>query len=224
MMCATRATGSGSARCDRGPPVAALDGAHRDEQDAARLAGLEDRDDVRMVDRRRGPGFPDEAPPEALVTGELGGQDLQRDAPATGATGVDARPRGPGSPDEAPPEALVTGELGGQDLQRDAPVQPRVVSAVDDRHSAPADLLVEAVTRDSRANGEFIGDPRGLVAHRASSARPPRSGAAGAPRDSIRRTVLLGKPSQPGESAQAHRGDPHARGTTVSFRARRPEA
>src|SRR5215831_19084443 len=33
--------------------------AHRDVQDAAGLAGIEDRHDVRVVDRGRGPGLPD---------------------------------------------------------------------------------------------------------------------------------------------------------------------
>ncbi len=46
------------------------------------LAGLEDRDDVRVVYRGRDTGFPDEPAAERLVAGKRGGEDLQRDAAA----------------------------------------------------------------------------------------------------------------------------------------------
>src|ERR1019366_8295908 len=62
--------------------IAPGDVAHRDEQGTARLAGLEDRDDVRMIDGRGGPGFPDEPLPEGIVPGEFGCQYLQRDPAA----------------------------------------------------------------------------------------------------------------------------------------------
>ena len=58
--------------------VLAADVAHRDEQHAAGLAGVEDRDDVRVVHGGRRPGLPDETPPERVVPGQVLGQDLQR--------------------------------------------------------------------------------------------------------------------------------------------------
>jgi hypothetical protein len=50
--------------------VAPLDQAHRDEQDPFGLAGFEDGHDVRVVDRGRDAGFPDEPLPERLVAAE----------------------------------------------------------------------------------------------------------------------------------------------------------
>ena len=63
------------------PQVPPLDVTHRDEQDTAGLAGLEDRDDVGVVNRGRRPRFPHEALAECLVPGEFGRKDLQRDPP-----------------------------------------------------------------------------------------------------------------------------------------------
>ena len=60
------------------PNVAAADIAHCDEQDAVRLARLEDRDHVRMVNGGSGPRLADEPLPERLIAGDLGRQDLQR--------------------------------------------------------------------------------------------------------------------------------------------------
>ncbi len=169
---------------DERPDVASLDVAHRDEQDAGRLAGPEDRDDVRVVDRRRGPRLPD----------------------------------------EPLPETLVAGQVGGQDLERDRTVQPRVLSTVDDRHPAPADLLVEAIARDLRANGEFVGCPRGfVVAQHASSACPPASVRWRFSRDSVRRTVRWGAVAA-ARTSPGITGLIHACGAAVSPQARRPEA
>ena len=72
--------------------VLAADVAHRDEQHAAGLAGVEDRDDVRVVHRGRGPGFPDEPPPESRRPGP--GPRPGPSAPPSGPAGR----RGPGRP------------------------------------------------------------------------------------------------------------------------------
>jgi hypothetical protein len=47
------AEGQPPLRADEAPQVGADDEAHGDEEDALLLAGVEDRDDVWMVDRRR---------------------------------------------------------------------------------------------------------------------------------------------------------------------------
>ncbi len=53
-----------------------------DEVRARRVADIVDRDDVRVVQRRRGPGLADEPGQAVLVAGRCGRQDLQRDPPA----------------------------------------------------------------------------------------------------------------------------------------------
>ena len=55
MISATRPGGSGPNCAHQRPDVTAAHEPHRDEQHAPRLAGLEDRDDVRIVHGRRGP-------------------------------------------------------------------------------------------------------------------------------------------------------------------------
>ena len=62
--------------------VAALDEAHGDVQHAVALPGGEDRDDVRMVHRGRGPRLTDEPLTERLVRAQRRGQQLQRHVPA----------------------------------------------------------------------------------------------------------------------------------------------
>ena len=62
--------------------VAAGHVAHGDEQHAGRLAGLEHRDDVRVVDGGRGPRLADEPLPEGLVLGQARAQHLQGDRAA----------------------------------------------------------------------------------------------------------------------------------------------
>ena len=49
---------------------------HGDEQSARLLAGLEDRNDIGVIDRSRRLGFPDEARPKGLVGRSLRRQDL----------------------------------------------------------------------------------------------------------------------------------------------------
>ncbi len=97
----------GAAGIEQFAHVAARHVAHRDEQDAVGLARLEDGDDVRVINGRRGPGLTD----------------------------------------EALPERAVEREPGCEDLQRDVAVQADVQGTVDDRHPAPADLLLDAVSR-----------------------------------------------------------------------------
>ncbi len=57
--------------------VLPADVAHRDEQGPVCLAGIVDRNDVRMIDGRRGPHLPGEPLAEPRVTGELRRQNLQ---------------------------------------------------------------------------------------------------------------------------------------------------
>jgi GMP synthase PP-ATPase subunit len=61
---------------------AAVDEFVGDEVHARRVANVMDRDDVRMVQRRRRPGFTDEPGLAVLVVGDVGRQDFQRDAAA----------------------------------------------------------------------------------------------------------------------------------------------
>ncbi len=65
-------------RREQGAEVDALDIAHRDVEDALRLACLVDRDDVRVLHLGGDPPLLLESLAEARVVGELGGQDLQR--------------------------------------------------------------------------------------------------------------------------------------------------
>ncbi len=68
-------------RCEQLLELGALDVAHGDVQLAGDLAGVVDGDDVRVVDRGGQPRLAQEPLAEALVLGELGGEDLQRDQP-----------------------------------------------------------------------------------------------------------------------------------------------
>ena len=56
--------------------VASLDVAHCDEEEIVGLAGLVDRDDVRMVDRRGELRLAEEAVAERLVLGQAGGSNF----------------------------------------------------------------------------------------------------------------------------------------------------
>ena len=72
---------SGPSRRISDAQVAARHVAHRDVQHAVGLARAVDRDDVRIVDRGRGPRLPDEPLPELVVSASAGVDDLQRDRP-----------------------------------------------------------------------------------------------------------------------------------------------
>ena len=122
---------------EEGPHVSPADIPHGDEQDSAGLAGLEDGDDMRVVNGGGGPRLADEPLAE--------------------------RP--------------VAGNLGGQDLQRDPSVQPDVERAVDDGHAAPADLLIQPVAGDLRADPDVAERGREFVGHRAPPAFACPSGA-----------------------------------------------
>jgi hypothetical protein len=61
--------------------VPTLHVAHGDEQQAICLAGLVDRHDVGVVDRRRQLRLAQEALAERLIVGEAGGEQLQRNGP-----------------------------------------------------------------------------------------------------------------------------------------------
>jgi hypothetical protein len=66
------------------PQIGAFDVLHRDVEDAVVFAGRDRPHDVRMVEARRQLRLPEEAPPEALVPGELGREQLQRNAASRG--------------------------------------------------------------------------------------------------------------------------------------------
>ena len=63
------------------PHVTAGHVSHRDEQDPIRIACFEHRDDVRIIHRRRRPGFTNETVPERLVRRHRGREDLERYLP-----------------------------------------------------------------------------------------------------------------------------------------------
>jgi hypothetical protein len=60
------------------PHITAADQPHRDEQQAAGLTSLENRDDMRIIHHRRSARFPDEPPPERPVSRKSGCEDLHR--------------------------------------------------------------------------------------------------------------------------------------------------
>ena len=67
---------------DQRVEIGALDEAHRQVELTVLLAGVIDRDHVGVIDRGRRPRLLLEALAEALVPGEVGGDQLQRDLPA----------------------------------------------------------------------------------------------------------------------------------------------
>jgi len=67
-----------SVRADDSLQIGALDVPHRDVQGAVDLVGIEDRDDVRVIDRGGELGFTKEPVPEPLAPRELGRQQLER--------------------------------------------------------------------------------------------------------------------------------------------------
>ncbi len=66
---------------------------------------------------------------------------------------VDGRRR-PGLTDEALPERIVQGERRGEQFEGDVAAQLDIAGTVDDRHPAPADLLLQPVAGDLRSDGE----------------------------------------------------------------------
>src|ERR671934_55536 len=63
---------------EEAPEIDALDVAHGDEEDAARLVGVVDGDDVGVVEGGGDARLAQEALAEALVLGQLGGEQLER--------------------------------------------------------------------------------------------------------------------------------------------------
>jgi hypothetical protein len=63
------------------PHITAADQPHRDEQQAAGLASLENRDDVRIIYHRCSARFPDEPTPERPVSPERGCEDFHGHLP-----------------------------------------------------------------------------------------------------------------------------------------------
>ena len=86
------------------------------------------------------------------------------------------RGRGPRFEDEAVPERLVRRQGRREDLQSYLPLEPLVLGPEYNRHSAPADLLTEAVSGDPRTGKEAVHEPDSAgvpVTHRASSTGHP---------------------------------------------------
>src|SRR5271170_1720921 len=74
------------------------------------------------------------------------------------------------------PEILVRPQRRREHLERYLPVEPLVLAAENYRHSAPADLLLQPVPGDPRADGETGQEPghsRALNAHHVSTAGRP---------------------------------------------------
>ena len=81
------------------------DVAHRQEQVAFDLVGLEDRDDVGVVERCGRPRFRDEAPPDVGIPGELRGDHLERD-PASQPRVLSEVDRAEAAPADQPLDAI----------------------------------------------------------------------------------------------------------------------
>ena len=80
--------------------VGPVDEAHGHVELAVGLAGLEDRDHVGMVDRRRQPGLALEALAKALVDRQLGCDELERDRALEGELGGAVDDAHPAAPDQ----------------------------------------------------------------------------------------------------------------------------
>jgi hypothetical protein len=80
--------------------IASLDEPHRQVELAVVLARLVDRDHVRVVERCRQPRFAQEALPEALVLGQLRGDQLERDRPVQRYVGRAVHDTHPAAPDQ----------------------------------------------------------------------------------------------------------------------------
>ena len=126
-----------AAGCDPLLQVAALDQAHRDDQLAVLLAGVEDRHDGRMVEAGGEARLAQEAVAEALVVGELPRDHLQRDRPVESQVG-----RPVDDPHPAPRDQrveAVAGEGRADDRFCHPAVIPRRVASPDRRRpSGPA--------------------------------------------------------------------------------------
>ena len=84
---------SAPSRAQQRLEVGPVDVAHRDEQAPVDLAGLVDRDDVRVVEAGREPRLPQQPLAEALVLRESRGQHLERDRAARAARRARGTPR-----------------------------------------------------------------------------------------------------------------------------------
>ena len=103
--------------------VGALDEAHREVERAALGAGVEDRDDVRVVERGRQPALALEAGAEDRVARERGREHLQRDRAVERQVGGpvdDAHPAAPGDRvDAVAGEGRADGQLVAAGIGRD---------------------------------------------------------------------------------------------------------
>ncbi len=104
--------------------------AHGDVEDAVRLAGFEDRHDVRVLDRGGHPRLVGETAPEGVVAGPLGGDQLDRDR------AVQAQVLG-AVDDGHPTSADHALDLVSGDLLPDQPGGPARVVAQVRAHQAP---------------------------------------------------------------------------------------
>jgi hypothetical protein len=92
--------------------------------------------------------------------------------------------RRPGFTNETVPECLIRRQRGREDLERHLPLKPLILGSEDNRHSSPANLLLQAVPGDMRTGGEAGQEPGGtgsLITHHAPRTRtgPPGSPASG---------------------------------------------
>jgi hypothetical protein len=154
---------------------------HRDEQHAAGLAGLVDRDDVRVVHGRRHPRLADEPLPERLIRSQRRGHDLQRHPAGPAADHARGTPppchprRSAPRAGTPPPWSLRRTRRAGRLCRRGAarsqciparpPGRPRVpLSPV-----SPGDAALRLAHCASSANGP----PGVCVTHPACRTRPP---------------------------------------------------
>ena len=105
---------------------------HRDEQHPARLPGLIHRQDVRVIDRRRGPGLAQEPAAELLIGGQPRRQHLQRHHPAQPLIAGAEHHRHPARPD------LPLQQVPGHPRTRGQGRRPASTTGHTHAHHAPA--------------------------------------------------------------------------------------
>src|ERR1035438_7020895 len=83
--------------------------------------------------------------------------------------------RGPGLAYETLPECLIGRQCWREDLEPYLPLKPLILGPEHNCHPALADLLLQAVTGNLRADGETgkKTSSRHLIAHQASRTRKP---------------------------------------------------
>ncbi len=186
--------------------VDTLDVAHDDEQDAVGFSGFVDRDDVRVIDRRRKMGLAFEPLAEAGVVCELRRQDLERHV------ALETRLNGAVDDAHAAPTDQPLDPVAGE-LRAD----PRVgVDTHCDSHVLPCSsagwALGERWLRALRARDSRRRDETASSSPAWARVRSPRGG-----RRPPVTTTVVPEPS-PGQNSQEHRGASIVAGPVVSSR------